>query len=91
MPRVHLMTFEPTGNMSALLLVGVASAFVTVSHVKQLSVRRMAKRTLKEFIESQKVSDVSNTSPNATIRSLFASLAALLSRTRPSRRGDFTG
>ena len=32
-----------------------------------VSVRRMAKSTLKEFIESQKVSEVSNTSPNARI------------------------
>ena len=35
MPRVHLMTFELTGDTCALLLVGVASAFVTVSHVQQ--------------------------------------------------------
>ena len=27
MPHVHLMTFEPTGDTCALLLVGVASAF----------------------------------------------------------------
>ena len=68
MPRVHLMTFEPTGDMCALLLVGVASAFVTVSYVQQCDkVRRMTKRTLKELIESQKVSDVSNTSPNGRI------------------------
>ena len=64
------MTFEPTGDTCALLLVGVASAFVMVGHVQQCDkdkVRRMAKRTLKELIESQKVREVSNTSPNARI------------------------
>ena len=35
MPRMHLMTFEPTGDTCALLLVGVVSTFVTVSHVQQ--------------------------------------------------------
>ena len=35
MPHVHFMTFEPTGDTCALLLVGVAIAFVTVSHVQQ--------------------------------------------------------
>ena len=29
------MTFEPTGNMCALLLVGVARTFGTVGHVQQ--------------------------------------------------------
>ena len=42
------MIFEPTGNTCALLLVGVAHAFGTISHVKQ-GVRRMANRTLKEL------------------------------------------
>ena len=42
------MIFEPTGNMCALLLVGVARAFGTISHVKQ-GVQRMANHTLKEL------------------------------------------
>ena len=54
------MTFEPTGDTCALLLVGVACAFRTVSH----GVRRIAKRTWKEF---QDVSEVSNTSLNMWI------------------------
>ena len=36
MPQVHCMTFEPTGDTCALLLVGVASAFVTIGHVQQV-------------------------------------------------------
>ena len=68
MPPAHLITFEPTDDTCALLLVGVASAFVTVGHVQQCE---KAKHTLKEFIESQKVSDVSNTSPNARIWSFL--------------------
>ena len=49
MPHMHLiiMTFELTGNMFALLLVGVACAFEMVGHVQQI-VRRMAKHMLKE-------------------------------------------
>ena len=50
------MTFEPTDNMYALLLVGMASALGMVGHVQQQvwqSFKRVAKHTLKEF---QKVS-----------------------------------
>ena len=75
------MTFEPTGNMCALLLVGVARAFGTVSHMQQ-SVRRMAKCTMKEF---QKVSKVLNTSTSMRIWSFletvilcFASCCSLI-------------
>ena len=46
------MTFEPTGDRCALLLVGMAHAFGMVGHVQQ-SVRRMAKRTLKELLGFQ--------------------------------------
>ena len=35
MPCTHLMTFEMTGDTCALLLVGMASAFVMVGHVQQ--------------------------------------------------------
>ena len=58
------MTFEPTGDRCALLLVGMAHAFGKVGHVQQ-SVRRMAKHMLKELLE---VTEVSNTSLNARIR-----------------------
>ena len=50
------MTFEPTDNMCALLLVGMASALGMVGHVQQQvwqSLKRVAKYKLKEF---QKVS-----------------------------------
>ena len=36
MPRAHLMTFEQTGDMCTLLLVGVASDFGMVGHVQQV-------------------------------------------------------
>ena len=45
------MTFEAT---RALLLIGVVRAFGMVSHVQQ-SVRRMAKRTMKQFQEAWEV------------------------------------
>ena len=48
------MTFEPTGDMCALLLVGVPHAFGTVSHVQQ-GVRKTAKCTLKELKEVSEV------------------------------------
>ena len=66
MPHMHLiiMTFELTGNMFALLLVGVACAFEMVGHVQQI-VRRMAKHSWKE------VSEVLNTSPNMRIWSFL--------------------
>ena len=51
------MTFEVT---RALLLIGVVRAFGIVSHVQQ-SVRRIAKRTTKQFQEAW---EVWNTSPN---------------------------
>ena len=74
------MTFEPTGDMCALLLVGVAHAFGKVGHV-QRSVRKTANRTLKELEGSERGL---NTSPNARIWSFldtpfFASLATALS------------
>ena len=50
------MTFEPTVDTWALLLVGVGHPFGTVGHVQQ-SVRRVAKCMLKEF---QEVTDISN-------------------------------
>ena len=63
MPHTHIsMTFEPTGDMCALLLVGMAHAFRTVRHVQRTV--RTAKHTLKEL---KKVSKVSNISPNAKI------------------------
>ena len=58
------VTFEPTGDRFALLLVGMACTFDMVSHVQQ-SVRRVAKHMMKEFQE------VLNTSPNASIWSFF--------------------
>ena len=54
--------------LHALLLVGVAHAFGTVSHVQQ-SVRRMPKCMMKEF---QEVSEVSITSPK-TIKDMVVS------------------
>ena len=49
MPCMRIsMTFEPTGDTCALLLVGVAHAFGKVGHVQQ-SVRKTAKHTLKEL------------------------------------------
>ena len=57
------MTFEPTGDTCALLLVGVAHAFGKVGHVRR-SVRETSKRTFKELEESERGS---NTSPNARI------------------------
>ena len=44
------MIFEPTGGMCAFLLLGAACAFGMVGHVQQ-SLRKMAKRTVKEFQE----------------------------------------
>ena len=85
---IHIsMTFEPTDNMCALLLllVGMASTLGMVGHVQQQvwqSLRRMAKHMFKEF---QKMSKVSNTSPKARTWSfletaaMFASLAAAFS------------
>ena len=52
-------------------LVGVAHAFGTVRQ-SVCSVRRMAKRMLKEFEE---VSEVSNTSPNTTIHGVLTVLS----------------
>ena len=62
-----LLTFELTGDICALLLVGMAYAFGTVGHV-QPSVRRMAKHTLKEF---QEVIEVFNISLNPRMWSLL--------------------
>ena len=61
------MTFEPTGDTCALLLVGVAHAFGKVGHV-QRSVRKMAKHTLKELEGSKRGL---NTSLNARIWSFL--------------------
>ena len=71
---LHICTFEPMGNTCALLLVAMAHAFGMVGHVQQ-SVRRMAKRTLKEF---QEVTEVLKTSRNVRIClfPFFALLAA---------------
>ena len=91
MPHVHIsMTFEPTGNTCALLLVGMAHAFGMVRHV-QRSVRT-AKRMLKEL---KKVSKVSNISHNARIW-LFLDMAILCFTRRCSLilidfAADFTG
>ena len=64
MPRICIsMTFEPTGNTCALLLVGMAHALGKVSQV-QWSVRKMAKHMLKELEGSEW--DL-NMSPNARI------------------------
>ena len=49
MPRVHSMTFEPTGNTHALLLVDMQHG----GYVQQ-SVKRMAKRMLKSFRKQAK-------------------------------------
>ena len=45
MPHVHLMNFEPTGNMCAraLVLVGVVSAYGTVGNVQTMSVTKCEK------------------------------------------------
>ena len=71
---LRVCTFEPMGNMCALLLVAMAHAFGMVAHVQQ-SVRRMAKCTLKEFRE---VSEVLKASRNVRIClfPFFALLAA---------------
>ena len=58
------MAFELTGDMCALLLVGVAHV---LGHVQQ-SVRRMAKCTLKDF---QEVCEAWSTSPNTRIWSFL--------------------
>ena len=92
MPRARIsMTFEPTGNTCALLLVGVAHAFGKVGHV-QRSVRKTANRTLKELEGSERGS---NTSPNARIWS-FLDTAILCFASRCSLvlidlAADFTG
>ena len=92
MPCMRIsMTFEPTGDTCALLLVGVAHAFGKVGHVQQ-SARKTAKCTVKELEESERGS---NTSPNARIWSFldtgilcFASRCSLLLINLAT---DFTG
>ena len=59
------MTFEPTGNMCELLLVGVAHMLLGQSAMCN---KVMANRTLKEFQEG---SEVLNTSSNKRIWSFF--------------------
>ena len=65
------MTFEPAGYTCALVSRR-GTCFWDGRHVQQ-SVRRMAKRMLKEF---QEVSEVLNTSPNTRIR-LFLEMTIL--------------